>query len=196
MQLVPRIKVVALALVLAGCATSPSPSPNATPAPTTPPSSSPTPQVVPSGTPACTTAHVRIEAGWEGATGSLAGVVVVTNTGSSACVLAGPPHAQLRADGAAIDVTITTYRSLQVDQPQDAPPVLLEPGGQAQASLNWSNWCGAQLGKIDVLVTLPDGSGPVQASDLGPGQVAGLAPRCDAPDAGSTLGVFPFAPTS
>ena len=192
-----RISVVALAVVLAGCATSPSPSPSATtPAPTTLLSSSPTPQVVPPGTPACTAARVTIQAGWEGATGSLAGGVVVTNTGSSACVLDGPPGVQLRAGAATVDVVITSYRSLELDQPQVAPPVLLEARGQAQASLHWSNWCRAPLGLVEVMVTLPDGSGPVQASYLGPGQVGGLAPRCDSPNARSALGVFPFASAS
>jgi hypothetical protein len=137
-----------------------------------------------------------IQAGWEGATGSLDGAVQVTNIGSSACSLTGPPHVELRADGATIDVAITTYRSLQADQPQDAPPVLLEPGGQAQASVLWSNWCREPFSKVDLIVTLPGDSKPMQASYLGPGQVGGLAPRCDAPDAQSSLGVFPFAPRS
>ena len=50
------------------------------------------------------------------------------------------------------------------------------------------------LALIDVV--MPDGSGPVRASYVGPGQEGGLAPRCDAPDAKSSLGVFPFAPKS
>lgn len=137
-----------------------------------------------------------IQASWEGATGSLAGGVEVTNLGSSACVLTGPPHVELRADGATIDVATTTYRSVNADQPSEAPPVLLEPGEQAQAPWIWQNWCGGPLTKIDVIVTLPDGSGPVQASYVGPGGQDGETPRCDAPDAASSLGVFPFQPRS
>src|SRR5437763_16599105 len=118
-----RISVVALAVVLAGCATSPSLSPSATPAPTTLLSSSPAPQVVPPGTPSCTAARVTIEAGWEGATGSLAGGVVVTNTGSSACVLDGPPGVQLRAGAATGDGVVKHYPTLARSKPHGAPPL-------------------------------------------------------------------------
>jgi hypothetical protein len=93
-------------------------------------------------------------------------------------------------------MTITIYPSLNADQPSLAPPVLLEPGEQAQAPWTWQNWCGAPLTKIDVIVTLPDGSGPVQASYVGPGGQGSETPRCDAPDAPSYLGVFPFQPRS
>jgi uncharacterized protein DUF4232 len=148
------------------------------------------------GTSACTTARALVQAGWGGAGGSLAGGVAVTNLGSSACVLAGPPHVELRADGATIEVVTTSYRSVNADQPSEAPPVLLEPGEQAQAPWNWQNWCGGPLTKLEVIVTLPDGSGPAQASYFGPGGQDSETPRCDAPDAPSTLGVFPFQPYS
>jgi uncharacterized protein DUF4232 len=191
-----RISALALAVALSSCATPPSPSPSATPVPTGLPLSSSTPQAVPPSTSACTTAQVMIQASWEGATGTLAGGVAVTNLGSSACVLAGPPQVQLRADGAPIDVTITTYESVNADQPSEAPPVLLEPGDQAQAPLSWYNWCGGPLGEVGVVVTLPGQSEPVQASYVGPAPVGFLTPRCDAPDAASSLGVFPFQPYS
>jgi hypothetical protein len=126
----------------------------------------------------------------------LAGGVEVTNLGSSACFLTGPPHVELRADGAVLDVTITTYRSVEADQPSEAPPVLLEPGERAAAPWSWQNWCEGPLTKIEVIVTLPDGSGPVQASYVGPGGQDRETPRCDVPDAVSTLGVFAFQPTS
>jgi hypothetical protein len=126
----------------------------------------------------------------------LAGGVQVTNLGSSACVLTGPPQVELRADGATIDVTTTTYRSVNADQPSEAPAVLLGPGEQAQAPWSWQNWCEGPLTKFDVIVTLPDGSGPVLASYFGPGGQDGETPRCDAPDAASTLSIFPFQPRS
>jgi Protein of unknown function (DUF4232) len=191
-----RISALALVVVLSSCATSPSPSPSRVPGPTGLSLSSPTPQAVPSGTSACTTAGALIQHSWAGATGSLAGGIEVTNLGSSACVLTGPPHVELLADGATVDVTTTTYRSVNLDQPSEAPPMLLGPGEQAQAFMLWQNWCGGPLTKIDVIVTLPDGSGPVLASYVGPGGQDGETPRCDAPDAASSLGVFPFEPRS
>jgi hypothetical protein len=190
-----RIGALALAIVLSSCATSPPPSPSARPDLSNLPSPSPT-QAVPPGTSACTTAQVLIQHSWAGATGSLAGGVEVTNLGSSACALTGPPHVELRADGGPLAVTITTYRSVNADQPSEAPPVLLGPGAQAQAPMVWSNWCGGPLTKIVVIVRLPDGSGPVLASYVGPGGQDGETPRCDAPGAGSSLDVFPFQPRS
>jgi hypothetical protein len=136
-----------------------------------------------------------IQIGWDGATGSLAGDLEVTNLGSSACVLSGPPEVELRADRITLDVTITTYRSLKADEAQDAPPVLLGPGANARAFLVWSNYCGEPPGQVVPFVSLPGTNQLVQAS-FGPGEDGSLTPRCDVPGAPSNLGVFPFTPTS
>ena len=190
-----RISALALAIALSSCATSPPQSPSASPLHSNLMSPAPT-QAVPPGTSACTAAHVLIQAIWEGATGSLAGGVAVTNLASSPCVLVGPPHVELRADGATVDVATTYYRSVSADQPSEAPPVLLGPGEQAQAPMSWQNWCGRPLTKTLVIVTLPSGSGPVLATYFGPAGQDGETPRCDVPNAVSSLGVFAFQPRS
>lgn len=186
---------LAVMILLSACASTPSPSPIASvPAKSPSASASATPPASPAS--ACTKANALIQVSWAGATGSVAGGVEVTNLGSSACMLTGPPSVELRDDGATLDVTTTNYRSVNADQPSEAPPVLLEPGEQAQAPWTWQNWCAGPLTKLEVIVTLPDGSGPVQASYIGPGGQDGQTPRCDAPHATSTLGVFPFEPAS
>ncbi len=173
----------ALVLLVSSCATAPSPSPSPT-------------QALPSGTSSCTMAHSLFEVGWDGATDSMAGDLVITSLGSSACVVSGGPEVELRAGGTTIDVAVTTYRGLHADGSQDAPPVVLEPGAQAHSSVLWSNYCGDPLGQVLVFVTLPGTTQPVQASFAGAGEDGSLTPRCDVPGAPSHLGVFPFAPTS
>jgi hypothetical protein len=175
--------VVLVLLPLVSCATASSRSPSPT-------------EALPSGTSLCTTAESRFEVGWDGATGSLAGDVAVTNRGSSACVVNGAPEVELRAGGTTIDVAVTTYRTLHADASQVAPPVLLEPGAQAHSFVLWSNYCGEPLGQVVVFVTLPGTSQPVQASFAGPGEDGSLTPRCDVPGAPSSLGVFPFRAVS
>jgi hypothetical protein len=68
----------------------------------------------------------------EGATGSLAGGIVITNGGLAACRLLGPPlTVQLRSGDVPLNVAVTRYQSLQADDPGPAPPVLLKPGQTA-----------------------------------------------------------------
>jgi hypothetical protein len=59
----------------------------------------------------------------------------------------------------------------------------------------WSNWCGGELPKLDVLVVLPDGGEPIltEPEPIQPAEPAST-PRCDAPGVPSGLGVFAFAP--
>ena len=51
----------------------------------------PTPKPVPPGTRPCTAADLAATADWQGATGSMAGGIVATNVGPTACVLDGSP---------------------------------------------------------------------------------------------------------
>jgi hypothetical protein len=120
----------------------------------------------------------------------MAGAIFFKNVGSAGCVVDGPPRMiELRSDGGKLDVV---YRPA----PQHGEPVLLEPGDQANASLTWMNWCGAGQPVTSVLVTLSDGSGPIEAAPsgtsgpIGPG-ISGL-PRCDDPSASSSLGASAF----
>jgi hypothetical protein len=158
------------------------------------PMSSMTPFSTPSGTLACTAADVSAESNFEGATGSLAGSIVITNAGLAGCVLYGPPLAvELRSGDHVLSVSLTTYHGLLADNPVPATAVLLGPGERASSFVLWSNWCAGDLATLEMLVVLPDGSGPLRTS---PEAIGGngpvTVPRCDNPAAPSSLGVFAF----
>lgn len=150
---------------------------------------------VPPGTPACTAARVLAEAGWQGGGGSMIGSIWVTNEGDLPCALAGPPRlVRLISGSAAVSPLAFDARPQAGDEiTAEAPPVLLYLGGRSIAWLVWSNWCAAVRPAVTaVLVTLPDGSGPVRATRMDPG-FSGV-PRCDVPAAGSTLTASAFQP--
>jgi hypothetical protein len=162
---------------------------DATPTPEPSPSVAP----VPPGTPACTAADLTATAGWQGATGSMVGGLTVTNTGSSACALDGPPRNIVLRDHSRTlsDVDYAAELSGDAGVTTTASPVLLAPGDQAEAFLAWSNECAASRQTVTgVLVTLPDGSGPLLAKPDGP-SVSGT-PRCDLPKQPSTLTAYAF----
>lgn len=154
----------------------------------------PTPRPVPPGTRVCTPADLTATADWQGATGSMAGGIGVTNDSSTACVLDGPPKLVVIKAGT---TTMPTAYSAAGARPGgiDPPgPGLLEPGDHGSWWLFWENWCGQDLVPTSVTVTLPDGSGTVVAvpgsSTPGPGM--GGTPRCDAPGSPSSLTATAF----
>lgn len=159
---------------------------------------SPTPIPIPPGTPICAPSDLTATAGWQGATGSMAGGVTVTNMGSYPCVLDGPPRLIQLRSGTTILRPIT-YHAEQRAGPGDsagpAGPVLLRPRDQAAAFLIWDNWCPRKPAAVTaVLVTLPDGGHAITAGPASPGPGIDGTPRCDQPTAASTLDAFAFAP--
>lgn len=142
----------------------------------------------------CTAVDVLAESNLEGATGSLAGGIVVTNDGVAACILSGPPRSvELRSGDDVLDIALTTYPGLLADSLEAAPPILLEPGDKARSFINWTNWCAGSLPSLEMQVVLPDGSDPMFVA-LESGSGPATTPRCDNPAAPSSLGVFAFAP--
>ena len=185
----------------AGTSSAPSASPSglvpwidATPGPV--PSASPV--AIPPGTRTCGPGDLTASAGWQGATGQMAGGVIVTNTSSTACVVMGAPRQVALLAGT------TTLRTTYVVEVGTGPgatattagqPVYLEPGGQATAFVTWSNWCGATRPTVTaVTVTLPDGGRPITAGATPPGPGIGGVPRCDVPTSGSTVTAGEFEP--
>lgn len=146
--------------------------------------------------PACEPGQLGIgHAGWQGATGSLAGGFAIWNTGATPCILDGVPG---------IEILDGHSRPLQViaggapDEPRQ--PVLLAPGqvepnddadlpvGTASAFIWWSNWCGDPPdGPVRLRVALPDGRALGTVPFARP-----FLPRCDAPSSGSVLSIGPF----
>jgi uncharacterized repeat protein (TIGR01451 family) len=137
---------------------------------------------------------------WQGATGSMAGGIAVRNVSSSACVLDGPP--KLVVIKASKTTMPTAYRASNTKGPGGGPPPgpgLLEPEDRGTWWLFWENWCGSRnLVPTTLLVTLPDGSGVIVATQDPNTNRLGIGgkPRCDAPDHPSTLSAtaFEYAP--
>ena len=141
----------------------------AAPAPPTPDNSQ-GPPTVPAGTPACTAGQLRASAGWEGATGSLAGypTIQLVDRHGRPLRLAGDPRSG-----------------------KEAPPaVLLRRGQAARVEFAWLNWCGPNPGPVGLRVILPRGG--VLIPTVQPGTPRDLSPRCDAPASPSRLSAGPF----
>ena len=112
------------------------------------------------GTPACAAAHLRVHGGRQGGgfVGEALGTVVLSNTGPSTCVLSGIPAVALLAGGRLLGVTDVPPQNLATSA------VALAPGAAGALTLDWSNFCGAAPGPLDVAVT-PAGQ---QVAVIGP----------------------------
>lgn len=155
----------------------------------------PTLRPVPPGTRTCTPADLTATADWQGATGSMAGGIGVTNVSTTACALDGPPkRVVINAGTKTMPTSYSADARAGSGGTEPSGPGLLEPGDHGGWWLLWANWCGQDLVPTAVVVTLPDGSGPLVAlpdsSTPGPGM--GGKPRCDAPDSSSSLTVRAF----
>jgi len=212
---VALVSLVLVALVLgplAGPSPSPSPAPpSASPSPQPSPGRSPqaanpgvipwidatpvpseTPETTadPHALPACTSEDLALSAeGWGGATGSLAGGATVVNVSSATCAVAGrPASVLLDARGKVI--------ARQASGPASSSDVVaLPPGGVAGVTTVWQNWCGTPPRRpLSLRLSLPAGGGDLSAVlRPGRGTLDGV-PRCDAPGAGSTVGLpVPFS---
>jgi uncharacterized repeat protein (TIGR01451 family) len=160
-----------------------------------PPESRPTPRPVPPGTRTCRAADLTATAEWQGATGTMAGGIAVTNVSATPCVLDGPPR--LVVIKAGTTTMATTYRGSVGRGPAGSVPPgpgLLEPGDRGGWWLFWANWCGKDLVPTTLLVTLPDASGVIVATQDPNSLRLGLGgkPRCDAPESPSSLDVLAF----
>ena len=165
-------------------------------APTTVPS--PTAAAIPPGTPVCGPDDLTATAGWQGATGPMAGAITATDASQHDCLLDGSPQlVQLRSDTAIL--TPITFEAATEAGPGSQPgsgadPVLLRPGEQAGAFLLWEDWCRPTGPVTSLLVTLPGGGSPLVATPGAPDSTIGSTPRCDTPTADSTLTAFAFVP--
>ena len=168
-----------------------------TPAPPAAPMTTPTPEAAACGADQL----VAGNAGWGGATGSIAGGFLVWNIGPAACRLQGVSSvAIVDATGHALKVTETIAPSPPV-QPivlaagQSAPTLNEEPAsGLAWETFQWSNWCAAApKGPLSLAVTMPDARVrrlPIVFAGGDPS-----APRCDDVAALSTVSVSAFEKT-
>lgn len=145
----------------------------------------------------CLGTSLRGRAGWQGATGSLLGAIILTNRGPRQCVLRGQPVLLLLAHGGEV---------LPVRQAVLSPgtagaghfgaaEAIVAPGHSARVLLDWANWCGGRLGAVTVIFALPDGLGgfALIARDARGAPVLAM-PRCDSLTSASVLRVGSFEP--
>jgi photosystem II stability/assembly factor-like uncharacterized protein len=146
--------------------------------------------VTPPAVPPCRVGQLSAAGGWQGATGSMAGVIWITNTGTTPCSLSGRPSIRLLDDrGQQLDV--------QASDSQDGlspASVTLLPGIErgAQFTVVWRNWCGNAT-PLTVQVVLPQSQELLRVADQG----FSSRPRCDQRSAGSAISIGQFeAPPS
>ncbi len=146
----------------------------------------------------CKADSLSITTGYQGATGSMAGSIIFTNTGTEPCSLQGTAQVKLLDSHGQQIATEQQAMSLGGTDQQ----VTLEPGQQASLFFVWANWCptgtaetaaaGPMTGGVSFQVTLPDGQGVLSAKAMLGSNPDTLVPRCDVPGQSSTLSVGTF----
>jgi Domain of unknown function (DUF4232) len=137
---------------------------------------------VPPVAPACRAAQLAAHLGLQGATGSSVGGILLRNVGVRPCSLLGTVQVSVVGgmDPAGVQVSAAPGKA----PPEPGVPMpsvrAIRHGEHAFVEIWWSNWCGDPPTRL--AATLPSGDRIV----LGP---IPLVPRCDVPDAPSTVSV-------
>jgi hypothetical protein len=133
-----------LALLAAACSSSPakvatsSTTTTTSSTPTTPVASTSTTTTVATGCPDVSAAA----AGFQGATGTITGTIVLSESGTASCTLNGyPTMALFTSSGAAIPVTMVDGLSVDVSTPANSPPspVKLAAGSNLEFTYQYSD---------------------------------------------------------
>jgi hypothetical protein len=140
--------------------------------------------------PSCTLAQLgRGRVFLQGATGSLAGVVRLTNIGRWDCTLRGTAKVELlgRA-GTALPAVRSGARWPAFDHHRwpGYPVVSLRPGQRVLLPIVWTNYCHHHRPAVQLRLTFSAGTLVIPAAYDGP--------RCDAPDVPSSLAAGRFTP--
>ncbi|TME11884.1 MAG: DUF4232 domain-containing protein [Chloroflexi bacterium] len=143
--------------------------------------SEPTP--VPASVAPCSPDDVALAAGgWSGATGSMGGGASLINVSIDPCSIDGMRAVDLLANDGGLIATGTAATP--------GPVVVLVPGGVASVITVWSNWCGDPRPRALVLrLSLLDWDRGLLAPVVNWPGSGGSVPRCDTPNAPSTIGV-------
>ncbi len=146
--------------------------------------------------------------GFQGTGDSLAGAIVVVDTGSRPCTLDGSPRSIGLLDDGGDGVKV---KERALDMPPGGGPVQLLPGvalpifgappahGSAWVSLTWSNWCSDTTPAVhSMLVVLPSGGSIAAPIDeaLPDWAVGPPTPRCTDSRGASNLSFGRFQPAA
>jgi len=138
---------------------------------------------IPVGTPLCAPSQVTVHGGRQGGgfVGVALGTAVLTNTGTGTCVLSGMPSVSLvTSAGTALAIMSVPPVSLA------STAVLLKPARAAEFDFDWTNWCGAPPGPLDIKITLAGNTSSISGPFNGPPSYD-LVPICRNSSEPSTL---------
>lgn len=171
------------------------------------PTATPTPTLS-ANTPFCQASDLTLTDGLQGATGSIMGGLIFTNTSSHSCYLDDYPQVQLQNGNGQIlpldyanfclpctDPNSTSQQRQATVTALGQQKIVLQPNEQAIVTVVWRNWCGkTDLSGLQFVVTLPHNAGKLTtpAYNVARQVPLDIAPRCDAPDAGSSLSIGSF----
>ncbi len=180
MRRLPAVGMVAAGVALTACASA---QPEAAPsAPGSEASSAPA---------GCVASDLSVHGGRQGGgfVGVAHGMVVVTNTTTAACVLAGyPTVALLNQNGTALDIQ---------RQPAPATPknsIVLAAGQSAGMSFEWANWCSGAPGPLRISIAPYRATGSVVGPFDGPPGYD-FVPGCqDSSQPSAIEALSPYAP--
>ena len=90
------------------------------------------------GAPPCRASQFSSTAGLNGAVGTIAGTVVLTNMGAGTCSFpAGRPHVEVLWQG-----RVLPTRETAMEERSERPIRVLGPHARAAIDVDWANWCG------------------------------------------------------
>ena len=144
----------------------------------------------------CLATQLRATASMEGAMGSRAGAIRLTNASSDVCVLRGAPPIRLFEGDDEITSGISflqgepMWKKDALPPPAGWPTVTLQPGDAASVQVRWSNWCPDGRPAPGWRLALADGSIEVD------GMQDAFPPPCNGEGQPSTIEVGPFEPAN
>jgi len=179
------------AIIVAGCATPPTPEPSAGPASSAPSSarigqasiapsvapSAPAPSASPKPIAVCLASQLAAKVtGWQGATGHQIASVTLTNTSATVCTVQGTPEVELVDARGNILIDSQTIGPAGLPHiAKGAPAFHLAHGGFVKTLVNADDYCGpAAALPTTVAFVLPANAGRLVAAK-GPG---GTVPQC------------------
>lgn len=133
----------------------------------------------------CSASQLSVHGGRQGGggAGGANGSIVLTNTSDRACILSGMPSVRLlTANGNALAITT------RPPEGGASRAVVVTPSASALLIVDWSNWCGALPGPLDVEIALSGKTESVSGPFNGP-PAYDYVPACNNATYSSSLSV-------
>lgn len=132
---------------------------------------------------ACTANDLTGSASWARSGSDVTGILTVTNSSRSDCVLSRASDVQIMSGNRILDVAMG-------GRPSES--ILLREGRAASVWFRWDNWCGTEpTSPYEVRYVLPNGDGYLEVPVIDPsGRPSSGAPLCEARAYPSTVSVW------